>query len=273
VLGPLIPIVTLLITLSLSLLVARIAAVALMQTGLTMELARFQARSALTGCGFTTSESEGVVAHPVRRRIIMMLMLVGQASIVGAVASVILTFIESPSAKAGAFATLAALCGLGGLWFLASSKWVEKRLNVLIEKALKRWTKLEAYDYLQLMHLFEDYMISELHVDEDEWLVGKSLIESRLADEGVQVLGIHRADGTYIGTPRGSRFIRKDDRLVVYGRSSQLLELERRPAGALGDEAHVRSCAEQEHVREEYDRLDAATNRTERERYEDSAGG
>jgi len=33
-------------------------------TGLSRESARFQARSALTGGGFTTTESEAVVRHP-----------------------------------------------------------------------------------------------------------------------------------------------------------------------------------------------------------------
>ena len=35
-------------------------------TGTSSELARFQARSAFTGVGFTTSEAESVVLHPVR---------------------------------------------------------------------------------------------------------------------------------------------------------------------------------------------------------------
>ncbi|MEE3220394.1 MAG: potassium transporter TrkA, partial [Planctomycetota bacterium] len=49
---------TLLITLTVTLLITRVATVALMVTGLSRESARFQARSALTGVGFTTYESE-----------------------------------------------------------------------------------------------------------------------------------------------------------------------------------------------------------------------
>jgi len=37
---------------------------------LSVEAAHFQARSALTGVGFTTSESELIVGHPARRRIV-----------------------------------------------------------------------------------------------------------------------------------------------------------------------------------------------------------
>lgn len=59
-------VVSLLVVLTVSLLVTRIATVALTATGLSRETARFQARSAFSGSGFTTSESEAVVRHPVR---------------------------------------------------------------------------------------------------------------------------------------------------------------------------------------------------------------
>jgi hypothetical protein len=61
---------TLFAVLTLSVLVIRTGAVALRLTGLPEEPARFQARSAFTGTGFTTSESEAIVNHPVRRRIV-----------------------------------------------------------------------------------------------------------------------------------------------------------------------------------------------------------
>ncbi|HWH13902.1 MAG TPA: hypothetical protein VNT51_04095 [Miltoncostaeaceae bacterium] len=46
-----------------SLLVTRVATVLLTATGLSREVARFQARSALSGVGFTTGEAESVVNH------------------------------------------------------------------------------------------------------------------------------------------------------------------------------------------------------------------
>lgn len=70
-------IVSLLIVLTLSILVTRIATVALAHTGLSRESAKFQARSAFTGVGFTTNESEKVVNHPIRRRILLLRMLLG----------------------------------------------------------------------------------------------------------------------------------------------------------------------------------------------------
>ena len=69
-----------------SIIFVRIGAVALEMTGLSREVATFQAQSAYTGVGFTTSESEYVVSYPVRRRIIRILMLVGSAGIASAMA-------------------------------------------------------------------------------------------------------------------------------------------------------------------------------------------
>ncbi len=59
-------IISLFVIVALSLIITRIAAMALMATGLSRDAARFQARSAFTGSGFTTRESESVVNHPVQ---------------------------------------------------------------------------------------------------------------------------------------------------------------------------------------------------------------
>lgn len=83
-------VMSLLVVLVLSLIITRVATIALMQTGLTRESAPFQARSALTGAGVTTNESERVVNHPIRRRVVMWLMLVGNGGLVLVAALLIL---------------------------------------------------------------------------------------------------------------------------------------------------------------------------------------
>ena len=83
----------------LSLLVTRIAAMALMFTGLSHEVARFQARSAFSGVGFTTTESELIMNHPVRRKIIMILMLLGNIGIATVVATVMVSLLSTASSE------------------------------------------------------------------------------------------------------------------------------------------------------------------------------
>ena len=85
-------IASLFIVIFLSLLITRVATVMLTLTGLSDEVAKFQARSAFSGAGFTTSESDAVVNHPVRRRIIMTLVLFGNAGVVTALVSLLLSF-------------------------------------------------------------------------------------------------------------------------------------------------------------------------------------
>ena len=57
--------VSLVLIFALSFFLVRVFAVALRLTGLPEHSARFQAISALTGTGFTTSEAEMIVNYPV----------------------------------------------------------------------------------------------------------------------------------------------------------------------------------------------------------------
>jgi hypothetical protein len=249
----LVPIISLLVVLVLSLLIVRIATVALALTGLSQQLARFQARSAFTGAGFTTTESEKVVAHPVRRRIIMLLMLLGNAGIVTAVSSLILSFtqVEEGEGLGGSlWLRVAALtAGLLGLWAVAQSEWVDQWLSRAITVALKRWTRLDVRDYSSLLHLSGDYAVAEISIREGDWLTGKTLARARLNDEGVLVLGLERAGGKYVGAPRGQTTIQAGDTVILYGRKGTLQNLDQRPGGGRGNWEHVEQVGAQAEVR------------------------
>ena len=95
-----IALISLLIVILFSIIVIRIGAVALEMTGLSKETAAFQAQSAFSGTGFTTSESEYVVSHPVRRRIIRILIFVGNAGVASAIATLVLTFVGQSKEEA-----------------------------------------------------------------------------------------------------------------------------------------------------------------------------
>ncbi|MEQ9359941.1 hypothetical protein [Coleofasciculus chthonoplastes] len=156
--------VSLLTVVSLSLLITRIATVALALTGLSREAAKFQARSALTGVGFTTNEAEQVVSHPVRRRILMLLMLLGNVGVITTISSLIMTFLNTASNQQWLVRSLILGIGLAVLWILATSKWVDRYLSRLINWALQRWTTLNVQDYASLLHLSGDYTVMEMEV-------------------------------------------------------------------------------------------------------------
>ncbi|GAI58067.1 unnamed protein product [marine sediment metagenome] len=80
-------------------MIRNIAAVALQLTGLDKPTANFQALSALTGTGFTTKEAELVLNHPIRRRIISLLMITGNAGMVAVIAGLASSFLTVTSAQ------------------------------------------------------------------------------------------------------------------------------------------------------------------------------
>jgi uncharacterized membrane protein YbhN (UPF0104 family) len=170
---------------------------------MTRETAKFQARSAFTGAGFTTTESEMVVNHPVRRKIILILILIGNAGIVAAMSSLILTFVSSGNPGGLVLKIVLLVAGMVILWGLASSKWVDRRLSRYMSRILRRYTDLDIRDYDSLLHLVGEYRLAEMEIQRSDWLNGKSLADARLRKEGINVLGIKRLDGTYIGTPGG----------------------------------------------------------------------
>ena len=245
-----VPVISLLVVLSLSFLVTRIATVALIHTGLSREAARFQARSAFTGVGFTTSESENVVNHPVRRRVLLMLMLMGNAGIITVMGSLILTFVNVHEASSTWRQFLLLIGGIAALWMVANSKWIDRKLSNLITWALRKYTSLDVQDYASLLQIAGDYRVIELKVEESDWLAGRSLDGLKLTDEGVLVLGINRG-GRYIGAPKGTAQVKDNDVLILYGRAKCLENLDQRRCGEEGDEQHRMAVDEQEKVSRE----------------------
>jgi K+/H+ antiporter YhaU regulatory subunit KhtT len=230
--------VSVLVIVLLYLLITRVATVALSLTGMSREAARFQARSALTGVGFTTAEAEDVVGHPVRRRIVGGLMLVGSAGLVTAAASLFLSFggtHDQQRLMRGAIL----VAGLAAVWALARSAWFDRRLSAAISRVLS-WRGYDVRDYGRLLALQSDWAISELMVEEDDWIAGRTLAELELRDEHIDVLGIQKPNGEYIGVPHGERRLEAGDVLVLYSTEQRLEELDVRKRGRAGDEAHER---------------------------------
>ncbi len=229
---------SLLLLVALSLLVNRVATVVLTATGLPRHVARFQARSALTGAGFTTSESEGVVNHPIRRRVIGTLMLLGSAGLVGAASAAILGFRGGAVGRVG-WRLTELVGGLLVIVFVSRSRWIDRRLTATVGHALRRYTDIPARDLSGLLQLSGDYGVQELLIAPDDWVAGRTLAEVDLRAEGIAVLAVTHADGTFIGAPDGDTMLRPGDNLVLYSHAAQLKELDGRLAGTAGDEAHA----------------------------------
>lgn len=233
-------VVLLVIVALVSLLITRVATVALTVTGMARESARFQARSALSGVGFTTNEAEQIVNHPVRRRVVMTLMLVGNVGLATAVAALLGTFLNAEPGAALLRGSLLVVV-LGALYVGSRSAVVDRRLSRLIGRWLTRHTSVRTGDYEKLLHLAGEYAVQELAVGSEHWLADRSLGDARLGDEGIVVLGIMRPGGTYVGVPDKTTVVRGGDALIVYGRGESIDRLDKRLRCATGDADHVQA--------------------------------
>jgi len=245
---------TVLLVLSVSVLVVRIASVGLTLTGISKDLAEFQSLSAFTGSGFTTEESEEIVNHPVRRRIVMHLMLLGHAGMFIGVPSVLLSFLsvvdDGHLWNERWFRLGALVVGVALMWFVTTTKVVDTAMWKMNEWALRRWSRLEVQDYHRLLRFAHEYVVWEMKIQYDDWLAGKTLVRSKLASEGVLVLGIERADGSYVGAPRGETRVAVGDSLIVYGRQKNLEELDVRRDNLDGNVSHMLAVTRQQVARE-----------------------
>ena len=242
---------------TLSLLITKIASQMLIHTGLSKEAAQFQSRSAFTGVGYTTNKAENIVNHPVRRRIVMSLMLIGNVGIISAIASLILTFVNTQNGEpANYIRVIIIVLSLFVLWLLSKSKWIESIFVRIINKALRRFTTLNIKDYVELLNLTGEYEITVLNIQEGDWLENKLLKHLKLRQEGVNLIGIQRKDGAYLGTPYGDTEIKSGDQLILYGRENTLKNLENRKKNLAGEQEHEKAVAEQKKEKAKQDEKD-----------------
>lgn len=224
----LVPILSVIVIITISLLVTKIATYMLVNTGLSRYSARFQSRSAFTGVGFTTTESEQITTHPSRRKIISTLMLLGNAGIVTVMASLLLTFVHKSEKDLPWYYGMLVLVGsISILWMLASSNRVDRALNRVINLFLPRYTHFSFRDYSVLYKLANGFHLIDLHVRPDDWIVGKPISHDDLKQKGIKILGIEKPNGAYIGELSPDTMIEVNDLLIVYAKVEIIKEIEK----------------------------------------------
>ncbi len=216
------PILSLLIIFALSLLIIRVGSVALRMTGLSPEVASFQAASAFSGAGFTTEEAEQVVSTPERRAVVKALIRLGSVGLVSVIATLVVSFTDAGANDAVNLAVVVG--GAAGIVLVARSRLLNRALTPVIERALRRTTDLDVKDYLHLLGLESEYRVAEVDVGAGDWLANETPADVNLGEEGVLLLGIRRGD-LYVGAPGGDTEIWPGDTLVLYGKRHRLEEL------------------------------------------------
>jgi Trk K+ transport system NAD-binding subunit len=209
-----------------SLLVVRLGTTALVLTGLERDTSEFQAYSAFFGVGFTTRESELVVNHPVRRRIVQHLILAGQVGLTSVIVPLVVTFVNIKSMRDGLEQLGLIVGSLVVLWLVINTSFFESLIDRSVKFALRRTRALKrTLDHEIILRLHAGFAVSEVAVERHSPLAGHVLSDAGLADHGIVVLGITRDDGAYVAAPPPDTVLRPSDVLTVYGRDREVRTL------------------------------------------------
>ncbi|MCG8559663.1 MAG: hypothetical protein MI824_07685 [Hyphomicrobiales bacterium] len=209
---------TLMVVLSFSFLLVRLAATVLRLTGLPEPVARFQALSAFTGTGFTTSEAETIVNYPVRRKVVSLAMIVGNLGLVSVLATLVLSFVRVGETAGAVLAQLGWLAaGLALLWFVLLNPVADRAMCQAMSRLLRATTSLGKRRFARLLQVTDGVSVAE-HLVQDAWISDRAaLVALDLARHGLEALAVRRGDGAVVVHPDEGFELRSGDVLVLFG--------------------------------------------------------
>ncbi len=208
--------IVLLVVLAVTGISVHLGRVAFELTGLPRPKAFFQALSCFTTTGFTTLEAEEIVNHPARRRIAVVLMIMGNVGIVAFMATIVETVVADGAAQLGMDTAMVAVVCL--LFLLLVRKLPPVRaLDRRVRAVLMRFFQFEPDPTEQVLSYADGYGLVRAEVRAGSPVVNKRLKETHLAARQLIVLAIER-DGVNYPLPGARARIHEGDRLICYGR-------------------------------------------------------
>ncbi len=200
----------------------KLATGALIATGVPPESAAFQARSAFSGAGFTTTEAENVVNHRVRRRIIGTTMLIGSLGTPTLVLTVLVGFV----APGPGSTTERALVTISGLFLILmavfnkpSQRWLQ---GVGQRYVQKRLAPALSDNRLDLLTLSDEFAVQAVKLEATPDETVRSLRGLAQAFPDVTILGIRRGRD-YFGEPPVDIDLQAGDELIIYAHRDHAL--------------------------------------------------
>lgn len=219
-----------------SMLVVLIGAIAFELTGLEKSSAQFQALSCFTGTGFTTKESEQITVYPLRRKIAMFLMIVGNMGFVTMIAafanslnprSFIFRFEPSylPSFLPPALIILFNLAILAAagyfLYRTAKNPVLVRSLGNRIRKYLLKKQYMRSVPFEELFITSTGYGVVRIDITAASPLLNKVIAQSPLSEQGVNVLALERHQEVIHNPPADTK-IELNDRIVCFGKMEEM---------------------------------------------------
>ena len=213
----------LLVAILISFIVVSVGGLALQLTGIESEVARFQALSAFSGTGFTTTEAERIVQHRTRRRIVTILIILGNAGLVTIIATMVATFTQV-TGYGWFFARLGIIIiSILVLYRLVIGSRFGNRFLQLVRKPLIKRILRDAPTAEEIFHAGKGWGVSLITIKEESKKAGLSLSEL-VGEEDLIILTLEAADD-FISRPGVGEKINVGDRLLVYGRSQSIKRL------------------------------------------------
>ncbi len=196
-------------------------------TGVTQEKARFQVVSLFTTSGFTTRESEIMLASLERRRLSRGIMLTGYVFSVLIVSLIINLALSIPQSKSSDFGLITILITVAFvlMFILTRIKPLQTRFTHFIENLARRALYSEQ-NKIVILDFYHDKIIAQVFIKKlpDE-LRGKTLAESDIKNRyEVQIMLINRQGEALLGVS-GDAVLQDGDAITVYADSKKLEEL------------------------------------------------
>ncbi|MDG1696382.1 MAG: hypothetical protein P8I25_08455 [Ilumatobacter sp.] len=215
---------TFLVVAVLSMAFTRLAAGALIATGLPPDVASFQARSAFSGAGFTTTEAENVVNNPDSRKIISTTMFVGNLGTPTLVVTVLVGFL-APGPGNTVERVMVAISGLVLAVLLVTNRPMKRWLvKVGQREAQRRLLPRLDNQVVELLSVGDDFVVGAVQVTAGTGPTVRSLRSIDDALPAVRVLGVQQSGG-FFGTPPVDVELAAGDKIIAYGRRSDLQNL------------------------------------------------
>jgi hypothetical protein len=208
-----------------SFLIVRAGAAALIITGMEESQARFQALSAFSGTGFTTKEAESVVNHPLRRRVVIWMIILGNAGVVTVIVTSTSSLVTSKRHHLP-FIPLILIAGIFLIYKVGTNKGFIERWEDFIKKRFSRAKAFEEPDTDDLLHSDEGYGVARITIRKGSAWLGKPLFQFAAGQKPISILGIERGE-KWIPVPRPEELAVENDRLIVYG-ALEMIESELR---------------------------------------------
>ena len=224
---------TLAILYAISVTIVRVASVILRHTGLPDHVSRLQSISAVSGAGFTTTESELIVNHPLRRRVITWLMIIGNLGFASVAATLIVTFVgKGSNPHAIAIQAVIILAVVGLTVFIVNNGKLDEWMCAHIGKIVKTSMVDDMEDGFDRLFLCENGQILARHVYVGEGAIHVSDIKPDKSDHSIMILGVETRAGNLAGGVLEEATVYTGAEFLVFGTEKGHRDFQKRIASA-----------------------------------------